>query len=211
MYLASRIRNAMVVLTLGNWWASLSQIQHIFWAIAIVFSFLFLIQFLFSLIGLDFDDVDVSVPSDGGDTSFSGDFSLISVRSIIAFFTMFGWAGVLLLNAGKAIWTAVLFSSVAGFVGMFVVAYLMYQLSKLEETGTTDLSDAIFETGEVYLPIPPAKSGPGRVHVKMKGALKELDAITEGSGLPTGSSVRILEVLENNTLLVESIEKYQFE
>ena len=201
----------MVVLTLGNWWAALSHMQQIFWAIAIVFSFLFLIQFLFSLIGLDFDDADVHIPSDGGHASFDTDFSLISVRSIIAFFTMFGWAGVLLLNAGKAMWTVVILSSVAGFVGMIVVAYLLYLMSKLDESGTTDLTDAIFETGEVYLSIPPAKSGPGKVHLKLKGALKELDAITEGNGLPTGATVRILEILDNNTLLVESIDQYKFE
>jgi len=202
----------MIVLSLGSWWGTLSQIQQIFWAIAIVFSFLFLIQFLLSLIGLDFDDVDVSAPSDGGGgISVDADFNLISVRSIIAFFSMFGWAGVLLLNAGKAIWTAVVLSSVSGFVGMFVVAYLLYQLSKLDESGTTDLTDALFETGEVYLSIPPAKSGPGKVHLKLKGALKELDAITEGNGLPTGASVRILEVLDNNTLLVESIDQYKYE
>ncbi len=201
----------MVELSLGNWWGTLSNMQQIFWAIAIVFSFLFLIQFLFSLIGLDFDDADVSAPHGDHDHSLGTDFNLISVRSIIAFFVMFGWAGVLLLNAGKAVWTVVIFSGISGFVGMFIVAYLLFQLSKFDESGTTDLTDAIFETGEVYLSIPPAKSGNGKVHVKLKGALKELDAITEGNGLPTGSSVRILEVLDNNILLVESIDKYKFE
>ncbi|MFK7807567.1 MAG: hypothetical protein AB8F74_07215 [Saprospiraceae bacterium] len=199
----------MALLFLGNWWSDLSNTQQIFWTIAIVFSILLLIQMVLSMIGLEFDDVDA--PSDGGGgADLGGDFSLISVRSIIAFFTLFGWAGVLLLNAGKPILTVVLISTIAGLIAMFSVAYLMYLLSKLGQSGNADLTDAIFQTAEVYLSIPPAKSGQGKVHIKIQGALKELDAITEGDGLPTGSNVRILEILEDNLLLVESVEMYKF-
>jgi len=200
----------MTILLLGNWWGDLSNTQQIFWTIAIVFSVLLLIQFVLSMIGLDFDDADISTSLDDGGSDIGGDFSLISVRSIIAFFTLFGWAGVLLLNAGKPILTTVLLACVAGFIAMVSVAYLLYLLSKLGESGNTDLTDAIFQTAEVYLSIPPAKSGQGKVHIQLKGALKELDAITEGNGLPTGANVRILEVLDDNLLLVESVEQYKF-
>ena len=201
----------MIVLFLGNWWGDLSNTQQIFWTIAIVFSTLLLIQMVLSMIGLEFSDADADFSSEHGDGSLSPDFSLISVRSIIAFFTLFGWAGVLLLNAGKTILTTVLLSSGAGFIAMISVAYLLYLLSKLGESGNTDLSSAIFQTAEVYLSIPPAKSGQGKVHVEIQGALKELDAITEGNGLPTGSNVRILEILDDNLLLVESVDQYRFQ
>ncbi|MFT4666093.1 MAG: hypothetical protein ACI8YQ_000613 [Polaribacter sp.] len=203
----------MVTLISGNWWGALSNTQQIFWTIAIVFSILLLIQLVLSMIGLEFDDADVNMSTSAEDSSgaeLGGDFSLISVRSIIAFFTLFGWAGVMLLNAGKPILTTVLLSSLAGFIAMISVAYLLYLLSKLGESGNVDLTDAIFQIAEVYLSIPPAKSGQGKVHIEIQGALKELDAITEGNGLPTGSNVRILEVLDNNLLLVESVEQYNF-
>ena len=164
------------------------------------------------MIGLEFDDADISLSSGGheGSVDMGGDFALISVRSIIAFFTLFGWAGVLLLHAGKPILTTVLLSTLAGFIAMISVAYLLYLLSKLGESGNADLTETIFQTAEVYLSIPPAKSGQGKVHIKIQGALKELDAITEGNGLPTGASVRILEILGDNLLLVESVEMYKF-
>lgn len=196
----------------GNWWGALSNTQQIFWTIAIVFSVLLLIQLVLSMIGLEFDDADVSIgtSAEDGGAELGGDFSLISVRSIIAFFTLFGWAGVMLLNAGKTILMTVLLSSLAGFIAMISVAYLLYLLSKLGESGNVDLTDAIFQTAEVYLSIPPAKSGQGKVHIEIQGALKELDAITEGNGLPTGANVRILEILDDNLLLVESVEQYNF-
>ncbi len=201
----------MIVLFLGNWWGDLSNTQQIFWTIAIVFSILLLIQMALSMIGMELHDIDGDASGDHGDVSVDADFHLLSVRSIIAFFTLFGWAGVLLLNSGKAILTTVLLSSVAGFIAMITVAYLLYLFAKLGESGNVDLRDAIFQTGQVYLSIPPAKSGQGKVHIEIQGALKELDAITEGNGLPTGSQVRILEILDDNLLLVESIEQFRFQ
>ena len=54
----------MILLNLGDWWVTLSGAQQAFWGIAIVFSILFLIQFVFSLIGLDADaDMDGDVRS----------------------------------------------------------------------------------------------------------------------------------------------------
>jgi hypothetical protein len=200
----------MILLFLGNWWGDLSNTQQIFWTIAIVFSILLLIQLALSMIGLEFNDADVDLHGEHADVHMGADFSLISVRSIIAFFTLFGWAGVLLLHAGKPIISTVLMSSLAGFIAMMGVSYLLYQLSKLGEGGNTDLNEAIYEIAEVYLAIPPAKSGQGKVHVQLKGALKELDAITEGNGLPIGAKVRILEILDDHILLVESVEQYKF-
>lgn len=199
----------MTLLFFGNWWGDLSQTHQIFWAIATIFSLLFLIQTVLSFAGLEFDDVDVGASADTG-VSTDSDFNLISVRSMIAFFMLFGWTGVLMLNANKEIWTTVIFASIAGMVGMVMVAYLLSVMTKFNESGNVDLHDAIFQTGEVYIPIPPAKSGEGKIHLKLQGAMKELRAITEGGGVPTGANVRILEVLDNNIMLVESIEEYKF-
>jgi len=91
-------------LFLEDWWGPLSSTEKVFWGISLVFSVLFLIQFVVSLIGLDFDtDSDVDVHADietHSDYHLDPSFTLLSVRSIIAFFTFFGWSGVLVLNAG---------------------------------------------------------------------------------------------------------------
>jgi len=197
----------------ASWWEGLSSAQQVFWAISIVFSVLFVIQFVLSLIGLDFDaDTEVDIGSDVGDStggsySLDADFTLLSVRSIIAFFTFFGWTGVLVLNSGGGVWSAVGFASLSGLIAMAIVGYMMYLFAKLSESGTIKTENAIFNTGEVYLAIPPAKSGYGKVHLKIQGSLREMDAVTEGKlPLPTGASVRVIEVLDDNLLLVEPVE-----
>lgn len=202
----------MILLFFGDWWNTLSGIQQIFWGISIVFSVLFVIQFVLSLIGLDFDgdgdlDIEVSTNTDTG-YSLDADFTLLSVRSIIAFFTFFGWTGVMVLNAGGSVLAAVGFSSLAGLAAMFIVGYMMYMFHKLSQSGTINLETALYNTGKVYLTIPANKNGYGKVNVKVQGTIKEVDAVTEGDALPTGSNIRIIQVLDDNLLLVEPVESF---
>ena len=38
--------------------------------------------------------------------------------------------------------------------------------------------------------------------------MKEMDAITEGKTLATGSMIRVVEILDENLLLVEAVETF---
>ena len=194
----------------GDWWSSLNGIQQLFWGISIVFSVLFIIQFVLSLIGLDFDgdaDVDVHTDVDNG-YQLDADFTLLSVRGIIAFFTFFGWTGVLVLNAGGSTLMALGLASLSGLLAMLIVGYMIYMFSKLTQEGNVDIQEALFQTGEVYLTIPAGKNGSGKIHLKIQGSLKEMDAITEGQSLITGAPIKVIEVLDDNLLLVEPAISY---
>lgn len=203
----------MILLNLGDWWAALSGSSQAFWAIAIVSSILFMIQFVFSLIGLDTEtdldgDLDIStdVDSDPG-FGLDTDFTVLSVRSIIAFFTFFGWTGVLVLNAGGTTLSAIGFAFIAGILAMLIVGYLIYLFSKLSQEGNVNINNALFNTGKVYLTIPELENGQGKIHVTIDGTLREMDAVTkENNQIPTGSTIRVVEILDNNVLVVEPIE-----
>lgn len=205
------IIQSLFLYSMSSWWEALSGPQQVFWGIAIVFSILFLIQFVFSLIGLDFDsDTDTDFHADTIDHNFSldTDFTLLSVRSIIAFFTFFGWTGVLVLNSGADVWSALGFSSLAGLAAMFIVAYLVYLFSRLSQEGNIDMRRALYQTGEVYLSIPANKNGTGKIHIQIEGAFREVEAVTNGDALPTGSKVKVVEVIDDNLLLVEQSDSF---
>jgi len=68
------------------------------------------------------------------------------------------------------------------------------------------LNHAIDHTGEVYLPIPRLRSGKGKIHILIDDSLKELDAITEGEQIMTGTRIKVLKVLKNNVMLVEALD-----
>ena len=192
----------------ADWWNALVGIEKVFWGISITFSVLFVIQFVFSLIGLDFD-ADADIDAGGMDGGFDADFTILSVRSFIAFFTFFGWAGVGVLNSGGAAILAIGIGAAAGFAAMFIVGYVMYLFTKLQDEGSIMVIDsAINNIGQVYLTIPPEKSGRGKIQVTVSGVLKEVDAMTEnGQALPTGSQIMVIDVLDDTLLLVAPVEK----
>lgn len=187
-----------------EWWEALSSAHKVFWFIAIVFSVLFFIQFILLLIGMD---SDTDLDEGGSDVSFQSDFSALSVRSIIAFFTFFGWTGVLMLNNALSVWLAVVLASIAGMAAMFIVAYMIWKLSQLEQSGTLNLVNALDKLGEVYLPIPGKEKGTGKIHLNVDGRIREMDAVTSGEDIRTGASVKVIDILEGNVLKVVPEEK----
>lgn len=202
----------MVMNMQTSWWEGLTSAEQAFWGIAIIFSILFIIQFILSLIGLDFDaetDFEISTDLDTDtDGSLDADFSLFSVRSIIAFFTFFGWTGVMMLNTGASVWAALAAAGISGSLAMVLVGYMMYKFSQFDESGTFNTNAALNNVGEVYLVIPASKTGYGKIHLKIKGALKEMDAVTDDTtAIPTGKKVKVIEVLDDNLLLVQPWKK----
>ncbi len=198
----------MILLNLGDWWVALSGPQQAFWGISIVFSILFIIQFVFSLIGLD-ADTDIDGDIDGG-FEVDTDFALFSVRSIIAFFTFFGWAGVFILNSGGSLLKAIGFATGSGMLAMLLVSYMIYIFFKLSQEGNIDINNAIFNTGKVYLTIPPQEGGQGKVHLLIENSMREMNAVTkELEPLTTGSEIRVVDIIDENILVVESVKSLE--
>lgn len=200
-------RNVILMNTINQWWETLSAAHQVFWFIAIVFSVLFFIQFILLLIGFESDDVGVD--HDGDMHVAEHEFSALSVRSIIAFFTFFGWTGVLTMNNHVSVWLAVALSVVAGLAAMFIVAYLMFKFAQLEQSGTLNLYNALDQPGEVYLTIPGHGKGKGKVHLQVEGTIREMDAVTDGEALKTGMQVKVTEILDDNVLKVEYLAELE--
>lgn len=201
----------MSIIFFGDWWHRLTFAEQIFWTIAIIFSVLFLLQMAMSIIGMEMDsDVDFQGDFDSGDTGGHFDvdpgFTLFSIRGIIAFFTFFGWVGVISLYQGLEVKTAVIVAFIAGLIALVFVAFVLYQLAKLAEEGTVHIDEALGKYGTVYIPIPAERSGVGMVHIEMGGKTMELRAVTDGKTLPTGTLIYVFKVLNDNILLVGEIK-----
>jgi len=186
--------------SLINWFEVLNPAQQIFWGISIVSSIIFGIQLLMTLMGFDSGaDTDVS------EIDLDGEFSLFSLRSIVAFLLFFGWTGVMVLRGGGSLTKAITLGGLAGTVAMVIIAYLLYQMYKMEESGTVSLTSAIGQEGEVYIPIPRELNGKGKIQIKVENKLMELTAVTNHNKISTGKKVKVLDVLEKNILLVEAL------
>jgi len=202
----------MMLLVLAEWWAALAGIDKVFWGISIVFSVLFFMQFILSLIGLDFDsDVDMDFDAEV-DSDFSTDvsFTILSVRSFIAFFTFFGWTGVLVLNSGASGLWAIGFGTIAGIAAMLIVGYMMYLFARLQDDGSVfDPYEALDEVGTVYMKIPAGQQGNGKIQIKLQGSIKEVEAVTrDGEPILMGTAVRVIDILDEKIMIVEPLDKY---
>ena len=186
------------------WWAALAGPDKVFWAIALFTSAVLAIQVLLMLLGFDGDgDVDVDVDTDIDHPDGGG---VLSVRTITAFFTGFGWGGVVALDNGMTILSAVAVATFSGGVLMFTVYFLMQGLYSMRYSGTLDYRGAIGTSANVYLPIPPNMEGTGQVKVPLQGRLLTLEAMTRAeTRLPNRMRVRVVDLVDASTLLVEPL------
>ncbi|NOQ23847.1 MAG: hypothetical protein GQ564_00660 [Bacteroidales bacterium] len=193
-----------MLLTITESWQSLVLIEKIYWCIAIPFSVLFFLQIILTFFGGDVDDMaadgdsDVSINGDAGI-----DFQFLSLKNLVAFFTIFGWAGIACLEGGLSVGKSVLYSSISGILMMSIMASIVYFMGKLTDSGTLNMNNAIGKVGSVYLPIPAKRNGLGKIQIKVQG-LQTLDAMTDyEEEIKTGSVVEVIEILNNEILVVK--------
>ena len=66
------------------------------------------------------------------------------------------------------------------------------------------MKNAIGNSGDVYLSIPAKKAGMGKVQIKVQGAVRTLNAMTEDSEIiKTGSLIEVTDIIGENILLVK--------
>ena len=198
------------------WWTGLNTLNQGLYVVAIFFSTLFLWQFIAALVGLSGDvDVGDSGDADLGDAGPEVDdgfhesglaaFKLLSIRSVIAFGMLFGWAGALYLQSGLDVHKSFLYGLVWGAAGMVIVAYFFRSIQHLTETGNAQLETCIGASGEVYLDIP--ASGAGQVRVMESGAVTYVSARgKDGEAIPSKTPVRVLRTVDTTTVEVEPID-----
>ncbi len=220
---------------MAEWWNSLAILQQVFYYIAVPFTVVLLIQAVMTIIGLGGSDADADADADfdadmdadfDADTDADADldadtdidvkdfdhgtmygFKFFTVRGIVAFFCIFGWTGTALYHTGiLAVWI-VLLAAAAGFLAMLVIGLIFFAVKNLQSSGNIRYSNAIGLTASVYIPIPPLRSGTGKVMVTIQERLVEAEAVTdEKKKIPTGETVKITGNI-GTTLIVKKTKE----
>lgn len=172
--------------------------------------------------GIDMGGTDVDISADV-DTDIGTDFDcpegdadlpyhvhadyaplrLFTVQGMVAFFAVAGWTAIAAVSGGMPAVGAIPLGIVVGFFAMYGVAKLVQISKKLTENGTVDFRNAIGETATVYIPVPPANEGEGKVTLTLQGRFMECNAVSnERELLKTGTVVRVTD-LNGETLVVE--------
>jgi hypothetical protein len=128
---------------------------------------------------------------------------LLSVRALAAGVAFLGLGGLAALSAGLGAVPALVAGLAAGAIATVAVAAIMRSMLRLESDGTVAVAGAVGATGTVYLTIPGARTGPGKVHLALQGRTVELQAVTtEEPPIPTGASVLVVDVEPGDTVVV---------
>jgi membrane protein implicated in regulation of membrane protease activity len=166
-------------------------------------------QFLLSAAGVGHDhdaggDHDTDHDADKGHGNvFLG---LLTVRSAAAGVAFFGLGGLTARYFGQEPLPAFSAAAFGGFAALYAVAALMKAMRSLRHDGTARIETAVGRTGTVYLVVPGANAGPGKVTLTVQDRTVECEAVTAApAGIPTGSPVRVVRVVGPNRVEVEPL------
>lgn len=209
----------------------LALLHEVYWGSAVFFSVIFLWQLLATIFG-HLGGADHADAVGAGDATGAHDavgahdagaghdaqeaniqaadsvasFKLLSVRSVVAFGVLFGWAGILYLRAGTDPNWTMLYSIIWGMVGMLIVSSIFYFLRRMTETGTPRLSTAVGQRCTVYMDVP--AGGVGKVRCMVSNAVSFVSARTaSGEALAAGTPVIVKRLLDSSTVEVEKAQE----
>ncbi len=189
-----------------EWLKSLSVLEHIYFWLGIVSTIFLIIQIAlmcFSSFGGDVDvdgDGDIDVDPDSG-------VSIFTVKSITAFLAVGSWAGLLTctLASDKLQWLSVIIALIAGAAAMAVVVLAIRGMMKLQCNGALQSEKLVGMKATVYVAIPSARSGRGKITLNAQGKFMELDAVTDcEEKLAVDETVEIIST-ENDCTVVKRL------
>jgi hypothetical protein len=186
-----------------EWLNTLAPMLKIYWIIAGITSLIFVIQTIMTLVGMDSSD-GLNADFDG-DMNIEGPFQLFSLRNLVNFFLGFGWGGVCFYDTFSASAWVTVFAILTGLVFVLIFFFLIKMLLKLNKDNTFKIQNTLHLAADIYLTVPAEKAGKGKIQISVGGSVHEIDAMTADEKIPTGSKVRVVEIIDSQTVLVVKI------
>ncbi len=177
-----------------EWWQALSVAQQVFSGMAIGFGAILSVLLALSLVGGELDaDLDVETES-------------LTLKGLLTFLAFFGFGGFATVSSGGPLWLALVVGFGAGYVAVSLLTLVLAWVYGLGEEGNRPVHQALYAEGRVYLAIPAAGQGSGRISLPLGTRVVELEAVSqEAEGIPTGSAARVVEILGPGKVRVESV------
>jgi hypothetical protein len=205
---------------MNEWWDGLTAINQGFYMAAVFFGVFFVWQLISVLLGLSTDDSDMDADVDA-DADFDHDgtydefehgaetdaaetvsaFKLLSLRSIVTFFTLFSLGGALYMDNDLTVARSLTLATIWGLAGMICVAGIFCMLKKLAETGTAKIATCVGASGTVYLDIP--TDGLGEVKVTVSNISSHVKARgIGGKAFSANTPIRVVRLIGPRTVEV---------
>jgi hypothetical protein len=157
--------------------------------------FLFL-QILLGEIGGDADsafELDADFDADLAADDPGAEFRIFSLQSVSAFAVGYGWVGLAAFRALNIEFSGSAIIGVgAGVLVSWIFVILSRSILRLQSSGNVTLRDVEGKIGDVYITIPPAGTGHGRIKVAVHNSHYEYNAVQQGDDpIKTHTRVKI--------------------
>jgi hypothetical protein len=193
---------------------------------AVIGGVIFICQFVMLLVGFGGEDADFSgdvpddipddIPDDMPDVTdaqgtvvdhgSSWIFGAISLRTVVAATLFFGLFGLAAKQASTSDALSIVIAVIGGGLAFFGMHWVMKTLYKLGQDSTVRIDRAVGCRGSVYVPIPPNKSGTGKIQLKLQNRIMEFAAMTSADDkLPTGARVEVVSLVSPTTVEVRPV------
>ena len=180
--------------------------MQVLWAVTLSASLIFVIQTVLTFLGLGDHDADFDLDTSDGSFDTDPSMNLLTFRNLVNFCLGFGWTAVLMHEKIQSNALLIIVSVIVGVLLVTVVMWIFKWLSGMQQTGNIDVhKSAVGCEGKVYLTIPGERKGEGKVQISINNAVREYDAVTDGETIPTGKAIKVTEVINDYTLLVEEL------
>lgn len=179
-----------------EWIQRLPWYQQLFWIISIVFTLLFFIQFIASILNKH--------PRKSRNKIVS---YLFSFPNISAFLSMFGWVTIACIYQGISLFWAILIGILCGLVMMAIMPVIFYYFRKMRESYSPNEVSKVSTIGEVIREVGRKRSNPGLVKMNMSGDYKEMVALTDfDHDVKIGTKIEVESVLEDGVLIIKPLQ-----
>lgn len=176
-----------------EWLKSLSTLQHVFFWIAVVASVLLVVQIILLLVSFGGGDLDADGDFDmDGDTDTDSGLGIFTLKSLTAFFSLGGWCGFAAASAMENVWAPILIFAGTGLAALLGVGFALRGVAKLQCAGNLETEKLVGRRATVYVSVPAARDGRGKITLTAQGKYMELDAVTDGERLPVDTEVEIV-------------------
>jgi len=165
------------------------------------FLLLLVVMMLFSGGDADFDS-DASPEMGAGDIDASRVLFQLSSKTVIAFVTFFGLAGMACTKGEVSTSATLAVALAAGLAAFVMIGYVMQTMMALQSKGNIKLEDATGKSAKVDLRIPANMTGAGKIAVIVGGRLITQKAVTKGDAIATGAEVVVTGMTAPDTFEV---------
>jgi len=216
-----------------DWWLALGLAGQVMACAAIPMTVVMLLQLVLMIIGIGpggesdsdagdgaaHDNADVDHPAyevtghghnhgnGHGNGHGNSIWRIFTIRGIVAFFALGGWAGLAALAAGIPVIWAIQIAVLAGVVALMLASIAIRLALRMQDSGNINLRNALEQNAEVYITIPPSRSKTGKVTMVLQERFVELEAVTDcETEIKPKTKVEVIGLADKDLLVVRPVE-----